>query len=222
VVKLNLNYFDTIKISIKNYRNDIRSFLIKSKIPYVIQLFLCIMQGYILLSYLSFFDSSLNQRIFLTIFLINIFCLCIFICSKYISTLWRRFTLYFTLFIFTITNSNYIISYFGSNETCAESARDILSTLIGSEVNILAIIVSISLVVIQQAATYSPNSINIFKNIKTNPDFYILFTAYIFAILYEVWLLKQIKEIDADILIKNLQRSSTLSPEFESHIQFTY
>lgn len=217
------NYLSSINIKLTNRKNNIKNFFIKYKIFYLIQFFLCVSNGYFFFSYFIILYYGLDEYLYTVLLLIGTFSLFIFLCSKYLSRFWYRSTLYFALFIITIVYSHFVISSFGYKDTYAESARCILSTLIGSEATILAIIVSISLVVIQQTITYSPNLVNIFKKIKTNPDFYILLAVYIFTILYEVWILKQIKEVDKDNnLVRNFEFYRTMFPEFELHIQLTY
>ena len=81
-----------------------------------------------------------------------------------------------------------IFSYSGTMYTDLESTRNILNILIQSEVAIFAIVVSLSLVAVELAATsYSSRVIDVFKN---TPDFLILLETYLIAIVYELILLK--------------------------------
>lgn len=83
--------------------------------------------------------------------------------------------------------------YLGRIHTDVDSARYMISALIQSEAAIIAIVVTLSLVAIQQASSsYSARVIDIFKKPKTNPDFFILMGIYIFAIIYGSGVLRQI------------------------------
>jgi uncharacterized membrane protein len=76
-------------------------------------------------------------------------------------------------------------------ETDDDSARYLLSTLVQSEAAILAIVITLSLIAIQLAASsYSSRVIEIFKNA---PDFRILIIVYIFAIIFSSGTLKLIE-----------------------------
>ncbi len=76
-------------------------------------------------------------------------------------------------------------------ETDDDSARYLLSTLVQSEAAILAIVITLSLIAVQLAASsYSSRVIEIFKN---SPDFRILISVYIFAIIFSSGTLKLIE-----------------------------
>lgn len=134
-----------------------------------------------------------------------------------------RLASYFLIFIliFIVT---YFISrpffgfYIGFNATNPDSARYLLSTLIQSEAAILAIVITLSLVAVQQtASSYSPRVIEVFKNWKSNPDFYLLMLTYLISIVYGVWVLKQIWSDNGNI--KNFDHRFC---SFEAHIWFCY
>ena len=77
----------------------------------------------------------------------------------------------------------------------ANSARYLISALIQSEAAIFAIVITLSLVVIQQSASsFSPRVIEVFKNFKKNPDFYIIIVIYIGVMLYSALILKVIDD----------------------------
>jgi hypothetical protein len=76
----------------------------------------------------------------------------------------------------------------------------VLSSLIESEATILAIVVTLSLVAVQLAASSSSRVIDIFKR---TPDLWILILVYIFAIAYCVTLLKLV--INTQIRISDLE-----------------
>lgn len=110
--------------------------------------------------------------------------------------------------------------YIGFYTSDIESARSLLSTIIQSEAAILAIVVTLSLVAVQQtASSYSTRVIEVFKNINSNPDFYILIFIYLSTIIYEMWVLKQIN-IDDLGNIANFKHS--LFSSFEAHIWICY
>lgn len=72
-----------------------------------------------------------------------------------------------------------------------DSARYVVSTLIQSEAAILAIIITLSLVAVQEtASSYSPRVTEIFRN--RNPDFWILILIYLCSIIYGSFVLIQI------------------------------
>ncbi|MDK2937888.1 MAG: hypothetical protein PWQ51_52 [Methanolobus sp.] len=95
----------------------------------------------------------------------------------------------------------------------ANSARYMISALIQSEAAILGIVITLSLLVVQQSATsLSPRVISIFRNFKKNPDFYLLMMIYLGAMLYNSLVLKAIKEnLSYDYVnFNSLELSSTI------------
>ena len=123
--------------------------------------------------------------------------------------------------IFTYSLSTSFFGFhIGFYTTEAESAKYLLSTLIQSEAAILAIVITLSLVAVQQtASSYSPRVIEVFKDKKSNPDFYLLMGIYLISILYEMWVLKQINNNSFEN-IKNFDNS--LFDSFEAHIWISY
>jgi len=96
-----------------------------------------------------------------------------------------------------------------------------ISALIQSEAAILAIVITLSLVAVQQASSsYSPRVIEIFKDIQKNMDFYILIGIYLVAMIYGNWVLKQINS-DSFGNLANFE-NPVLFPFFESHVRLTY
>jgi len=86
-----------------------------------------------------------------------------------------------------------------------------ISALIQSEAAILAIVITLSLVAVQQSASsYSPRVIEIFKDPNENPDLWILIFIYTVSIIYGTFVLK--------ILNGDSEKLS----DFQSHIWFTY
>lgn len=99
------------------------------------------------------------------------------------------------LFIFIIL---FFISFFLTSfkfTLSADSARYMISALIQSEATIFAIVITLSLVVVQQSATsYSPRVTEIFINKNKNPDFWILIIIYLGTMLYSAFVLKFIDD----------------------------
>ena len=86
-----------------------------------------------------------------------------------------------------------VLSYTGFVLSDSDSARYTISALIQSEAAILAIIVTLSLVAVQQTAScYSPRVTEIFKDKNRNPDFWIIMVIYIGSMIYGAFILKQI------------------------------
>jgi hypothetical protein len=93
--------------------------------------------------------------------------------------------------------------------TDSDSARYMLSALVQSEAAIIAIVVTLSLVTVQLAASsYSVRVIDVF-DIKRNPDLLFLIFIYGFAIFYGLCILKQID-------------GANLRPTQTVHISFAY
>ncbi|WP_440956114.1 DUF2254 family protein [Methanosarcina sp. Mfa9] len=105
-----------------------------------------------------------------------------------------------SFYLFTIIASvaiSIVLSYNGFVYSNPDSARYTISALIQSEAAILAIIVTLSLVAVQQTAScYSPRVTEIFKDKNRNPDFWIIMVIYIGAMIYGAFILKQIGEGD--------------------------
>lgn len=149
-----------------------------------------------------------------------------------LKNLYRKYTkkyrsLPYILILTLVSVITYCISrpffgvYIGFNATNADSARYLLSTLIQSEAAILAIVITLSLVAVQQtASSYSPRVIEVFKDRKSNPDFYILMAIYLISITYGIWVLKQISNDHNTGSIVNFDHS--LFNSFEVHIWFSY
>ncbi|MBI5681483.1 MAG: DUF2254 domain-containing protein [Methanobacterium sp.] len=114
---------------------------------------------------------------------------------------------YFTIFAVVSLLSYFFFSHFKLLYTDVDSARYVLSSLIQSEAGILAIVVTLSLVAVQLAASSSPRVVDIFKR---TPDLWILIIIYIFSIVYCVTLLK--------LIINTQSRISDL----EYYILFAY
>lgn len=114
--------------------------------------------------------------------------------------LFRSFTfndkliIYLFIFIILIIISFFLTS-FKFTFSNADSARYMISALIQSEATIFAIVITLSLVVVQQSATsYSPRVTEIFINKNKNPDFWILIIIYLGTMLYSAFVLKFIDD----------------------------
>jgi Predicted membrane protein (DUF2254). len=83
--------------------------------------------------------------------------------------------------------------------TNTDSARYLVSALIQSEAAIIAIVVTLSLVAVQQtSSSYSTRVIDLFKDPRRNPNFFILIFAYVLCIMSNSFLLKIIKSQSFD------------------------
>ena len=112
----------------------------------------------------------------------------------------RGLATYLIIFIMVTLVSYLFFYHFKLLYTDVNSARYILSSLIESEATILAIVVTLSLVAVQLAASSSSRIIDIFKR---TPDLWVLIVVYIFAIAYCVTLLKLI--VDTQSRISDLE-----------------
>jgi hypothetical protein len=88
---------------------------------------------------------------------------------------------------------------FSSNTTDADSARYMVSTFIQSQATVFVLVVTISLIIVQQTASFY--SIRLVKDSLTNLDFIIVSLIYIFTILYEAWVLRACLKIQPDLTI---------------------
>ncbi len=127
----------------------------------------------------------------------------------------NRLTLYFIFFVIVISTSHFVFSYFGFLHTDIDSARYMLSALIQSEAAIVALVVTLSLVVMQLAASsYSARLIDVFRR---TPDLWILILIYGIAIFYGLGVLKLLNRVYplADPPLNNLSN-------LEAHISLSY
>lgn len=132
----------------------------------------------------------------------------------------RKLFPYFYILVFVVILTLFLSKYIGFITTDPDTAKSLISTIIQSEAAIIAIVVTLSLVAVQQtASSYSTRVIEVFKNINSNPDFYILIFVYLTTIIYEMWVLKQINT-DSSGNIVNFKHSFFNS--FEAHIWICY
>jgi len=121
---------------------------------------------------------------------------------------------YLKLYILVITVWHFIFFRLGLLHTNVDSARYLLSALIQSEAAIVAIVVSLSLVAAQLAASsYSTRVIEVFINYKKNPEPLILLLIYGSAMF---WGLAVLKLIEKDNSYLNNQSN------LEAYISFSY
>lgn len=126
-----------------------------------------------------------------------------------------RNLVYYPLIAILITLILLKVEVFSFDKTNADSARYLLSTFIQSQATIFALVVTLSLVVIQQASSsYSPRLVNDFLK---SPDFWLLSIIYITTIIYETWILKEITPE-----LKKLPQPVIFSSSVEFHIWFAY
>lgn len=113
----------------------------------------------------------------------------------------RRNKSFALIIIFLILGSNTIFYYFYVASTEVNSARYFLSALIQSEAAILAIIITMSLVSVQLAASsYSIRIIDLFIKM---PIFWMVLTVYILGIIYGLGILKAIESAGYETQIPN-------------------
>ena len=141
--------------------------------------------------------------------------------STYLPFILYRLSIYAFMLIIVIDILDFIFSNFGFLTTNADSARYFLSALIQSEASIIAILVTLSLIAVQQNVSYSSRTINLFKSVKTNPDFYIIITIYMASIFYNIWSLKQVNVLGPESVgIVNFE-NDMLFQSFEDHLRFS-
>lgn len=111
---------------------------------------------------------------------------------------------YYSILLFIIVSVLHFLSIsIGREHIDPDSARYLLSTVIQSEATIFALVVTLSLIAVQQtASSYSIRTIEIFKSSKINFDFYLVLTLYILIITYSLWVLKQIATIKKGVLLQ--------------------
>ena len=126
----------------------------------------------------------------------------------------RRLAVYLAIYIAVILISRIVFLKFNLLHTDVDSARYMLSALIQSEAAIIAIVVTMSLVVVQLAASsYSVRVIDIFR--KT-PDLWILQLVYGITIFWGLGVLKLIETAPSCALDLICQSN------IENSIAFTY
>ena len=127
--------------------------------------------------------------------------------SNYLLIWVRRLALYFSIYT-VIIGSHLYFSKFDWLHTNADSARYMLSALIQSEAAIFALVVTLSLIAVQLAASsYSTKLVQFFKK---SPDLWILLLIYGVAIFYGLGVLKYIEEVNPQVCASTFVCQSNL------------
>nr|WAI02757.1 MAG: DUF2254 domain-containing protein [Candidatus Methanoperedens sp.] len=132
------------------------------------------------------------------------------------TSLWAsRLALYFSMYVVVI-GSYLLFSRFDLWHTDVDSARYMLSSLIQSEAAIVALVVTLSLVAVQLAASsYSARVIDV---LRRTPDLWILILIYGIVMFYGLGVLKLLEKADPQKCAENYICLSNL----ETHITLTY
>ncbi|MFA0822247.1 MAG: DUF2254 family protein [Methanomethylovorans sp.] len=117
-----------------------------------------------------------------------------------ISRVWaNRSAFYSFLFLLTTFGLGFVLVGYDYLDTNPDSARYMFSTLVQSEAAILAIVISLTLVGVQQtSSSYSTRIVDIFK--RKNPDLWIILVVYLGTMTYTLLVLKQIGVDDFDYM----------------------
>lgn len=117
-----------------------------------------------------------------------------------ISRVWvNRSSSYSLLFFLTAFVLGFILVGYDYLDTTSDNARYLCSTLVQSEAAILAIVISLTLVGVQQtSSSYSTRIVDIFK--RKNPDLCIILGVYLVTMAYTLLVLKQIEVDDFDYM----------------------
>lgn len=161
---------------------------------------MCFLGIYILMMSLFFISVAYNRFIDFLLFGIIILTTRTFFYLER-SDKWIRHYSIFTIFAIVIIFLYEIMDILSPSmnfiQTNPENARSLISTIIQSEVAIIAIVFTLSLIAVQQTTSaYSPRVIDIFNDHKKNKPFFILFLIYSFCICLSVLLLKVIDNAD--------------------------
>ncbi|MEL4306386.1 hypothetical protein [Methanococcoides sp. LMO-2] len=118
---------------------------------------------------------------------------------------WVFFKDYFLPF-FIILLASWLLTYLGWWNSNLSSAQYLVSAVVQAEAAILAIIVTLTLYVVQNAQSYSPRITEFFMKRDKNPHFWSIVVIYSFALIYGVFILKALKTSNSDA-VSNLQYS---------------
>lgn len=160
--------------------------------------FLLFAKSYVLTMSILFFSIAYNQ--FINFVLCGVLLLTIFgIFNIKRNKTWIQYLLLLIIAvifgIFSFEAIGILSPESTTFQTSTDSARYLISALIQSEAAIIAIVITLSLVAIQQtSSSYSARVIDIFKDPKKTPDFFILIISYILCIVFGALLLKIIKD----------------------------
>lgn len=105
----------------------------------------------------------------------------------------QRSFVYFELLFISFIIIFFVFKIYNVSTTTS-SGLYMISALVQSEAAIIAIVITLSLVAIQHlSSTYSTRVIEVFKDWKSNPDFYIMLLTYVVSILFGLLIIKQIE-----------------------------
>lgn len=151
--------------------------------------------SFLLISYLQAITGQNNTISKIIPIFIGMFFLIVISMRLRLSFVWiKRPLIYVFLFMFIVFAMNTLLTSCGFLTTNYDSARYMVSALIQSEAAILAIVITLTLVGVQQtSSSYSPRMADIFK--KKNPDLWVLLFVYISSIVYGLLVLKQVEEM---------------------------
>lgn len=128
----------------------------------------------------------------------------------------NRLALYLIIWLFVFKILDFIFTKANFIHTDVESARYMLSALIQGEAAIVAIVITLSLIVVQlSASSYSVRVIDIYK--KT-PDLKILIGIYGISIFYGLGVLKRIETVNPQLCHDKFICYANL----ENHISYSY
>lgn len=129
---------------------------------------------------------------------------------NYVSLWARRLALYFSLYVLFI-GSHLIFKKFSWWQTDVDSARYMLSALIQGEFAVVALVITLSIIAVQLAA--SSYSVRLIDAFRKAPDLWILIGIYGINIFYGLGVLKLIEKANPQV--------NSLS-NLEAHISFSY
>lgn len=110
--------------------------------------------------------------------------------NKWIQRILNNFYYLFMGLILIICFTPYIFNYFGTSYININDAKNVINLLVQSEAAVIAIVITLSLVAVQLAASsYSTRVIDIFKK---SYSFWVIVGLYIIAIIYGIILLSVI------------------------------
>lgn len=123
----------------------------------------------------------------------------------------KRSMFFFIIYVFVILICGGLISHFNISPLNDDNERTLISSIIQSQAAIVAIVITLSLVAIQIAA--SQYSSTIVDYIKRHPDFWILLVIYIISIMYGLVVLKTL-DIDHPFTVLGVPSTNFVGLEF--------